>query len=185
MSISIVQLIKEVLVEAKGQTYNYGCVMLYFKFPEQKKLHKLIQEEDIYTEEGDRSYGLEEEPHTTLLYGLHDVVTLADVKGVLDKFQYSACEIYNPSLFENDKYDVLKFDVKGPELKATNKALSKFPFTTDYPDYHPHLTIAYIKKGLGKKYTHLFKGSKYNLTPWKAVYSMPDGTKHNIKIKAD
>lgn len=185
MSISTVQLIKEVLTEAKGQTYDYGCVMLYFKFPDQKKIHKLIQEDDIYTEEADRSYGLEDEPHTTLLYGLHDTVSLKDVKSVLDKFTYSTCELYNASLFDNDKYDVLKFDVRGPELKATNKALSEFPFTSDYPDYHPHLTIGYIKKGLGKKYTHLLKGMKYNLLPWKAVYSMPDGTKHNIKINVD
>jgi len=175
----------DIILEGKKQTYDYGCVMLYFKYHGQKEIHELIDSEDIYTEESDRSYGLEDEPHITLLYGLHNTVSLKDVKNVLDKFQYSTCEVYNPSLFENDKYDVLKFDVKGPELKETNKALQQYPFTSDYPDYHPHLTIGYIKPGLGKKYTKILKDVKYNLSPWKAVYSMPDGTKHNIKIKVD
>ena len=180
---SLVKLILEA-----DQKFKYGCVMLYFKFPELKNLQKKIDKEDIYTEEGDRTYGLEDEPHVTLLFVLHEEVTLDDVKPILDKVVFSDLILYKPSLFENEKYDVLKFDVTYPTkggafLSKINKELRKFPHTNDYPDYHPHMTIGYLKPGTGKKYTKLFKDEEYQLTPSYAVYSVPSGEKHKIKIQ--
>ena len=56
-------------------------------------------------------------------------------------------KIHDESLFENPKYDVLKFDVISPLLNKINKKLTKeLPYTSDFPDYHAHCTIAYIKK---------------------------------------
>ena len=167
---------------SEKQTYDYGCVMLYFDFPEIKNLHGLIDEKDIYTEEGDRSFGLEDEPHTTLLYGLHDDVTEDDVRNVVDKFKYGTCMITNPSLFENNDYDVLKFDTSGKNLHDTNIELSKLPHTTSYPDYHPHLTVAYLKPGEGRKYVKKLKGIQFKLEPTHIVYSMTNGDEINIEI---
>lgn len=31
----------------------------------------------------------------------------------------------------------------------------KLEFTNSYPDYIPHMTVAYLKPGMGKKYTKL------------------------------
>jgi hypothetical protein len=42
----------DVLTEATRQTFEYGCVMLYFSFPEINKIHDIINPKDIYTEEG-------------------------------------------------------------------------------------------------------------------------------------
>lgn len=178
--ISIVKLI----LEEKGK-FDYGCVMLYFDFPELKDMQKQIDPEDLYKPEKEdtRSYGVETEPHCTLLYGLHDDVTLDQVKGTLQDFTFTPLKLHNISTFDNPKYDVLKFDVKGPNLKEANKALKEFPFTSDFPDYHAHSTIAYLNKGEGKKYIGMFKGKEYTATPSYAVYSMPNGTKHKIKIK--
>ena len=171
-----------VLSEATGRKYEYGCTMLYFDFPQINEIHDLIDSEDIYTEEGDSTYGLEKEPHTTLLFGLHDGVSTEDVSKVLGKFKYGECKIHNPSLFENENYDVLKFDVKGPNLHETNALLRKFPHTNNFPDYHPHLTIAYIKPGMGKKYVEMLKGQEHSLIPKVAVYSKPDGSKDEIEL---
>jgi hypothetical protein len=181
----LTNIVKSILNEKHGDTYDYGCVMLYFNFPEVNKIHDAINPEHIYTSETDRSYGLEDEPHTTLLYGLHSEVTVADVKAILNKFTFGPCQIHNPSLFKNPEYDVLKFDVKGSNLHKANDALRKFPHTNSYPDYHPHLTIGYIKSGMGSKYETMLRknGQEYTLVPTNAVYSHPDGTKTNIKIK--
>jgi hypothetical protein len=73
----------DVLKESRGQKFEYGGVMLYFTFPEITKIHEMMDPDDIYYEEGDRSFGLEDEPHTTLLFGLHEGVTSEDVSGVL------------------------------------------------------------------------------------------------------
>jgi 2'-5' RNA ligase len=167
---------------SEKQTYDYGCVMLYFDFPEIKNLHSLIDEEDIYTEDGDRSFGLEDEPHTTLLYGLHDGVTEEDVMNVINNFDYGTYRITNPSLFENENYDVLKFDASGPNLHETNFELKNYPHTTSFPDYHPHLTIGYLKPGMGKKYENKLKGLQFKLDPTHVVYSMANGDQKNIEL---
>lgn len=181
--------LKDLIKENSNSTYDYGCVMLYFNFPDLTKIHNAIDPEHVYTEEEDKTYGLEDEPHTTLLYGLHPEVTLDNVKDVLSKFTYSPCTISNPSLFKNEKYDVLKFDVKGNNLHKTNEELKKYPFTSNFPKYHPHLTIGYINPGLGQKYVDMLNKvipkDGYTLVPQYAVYSMPDGSKHKIKINVD
>ena len=175
----------DLLLEAK---YDYGCVMLFFKLKEMNKIHKSIEKEDLYEVKGDDTYGLSTEPHITLLFGLHKGVTTEDVISVLDNIKFGECEIYKPSLFENDLFDVLKFNVRYTEdgnrfLHQANKELKEFPFTSNYPDYKPHMTIAYLKKGKGKKYKGSFKELSYVIEPDYAVYSKPDKTKTKIKLK--
>lgn len=179
--------IKQILNEMKIQEqrkYEYGCAMLYFTFEEMDEVHNLIDSNDLYEEVGE-DYGIETEPHLTLLFGLHDGVSTEDVEGVLDKFTYYTCKAHNASLFENEKYDVLKFDIEGDNLSETNEELKKFPYTNDFPKYHPHMTIAYLKPGTGKKYVEKLKGEKYWLAPQYAMYSKPDGTKDKINISID
>ena len=178
----------DLIKENSNSAYNYGCVMLYFSFPEMDTIHSRIEPTDVYTETGDTTYGLEDEPHTTLLYGLHNEVTLKDVTNVLEEYNYFTCKIHNPSLFENDKYDVLKFDVVGSNLYNTNTALKRLPYTSDYPKYHPHLTVGYLNPGMGKKYVDMLnkvKANEFQLTPQYAVYSEADGTKTKININID
>ena len=148
----------------------------------------MIDEKDIYMEEGNNSFGLEDEPHTTLLYGLHDGVTLEDVKNVMGEFKFGDLIAHNPSLFQNEKYDVLKFDMKYPTkgnmfLHKCNEELKMFPHTSDFPDYHPHMTIAYLKHGKGNKYLRKFGQIEYNLTPQYGVYSQPNSSKTKTKTK--
>ena len=174
----------DLLKEGK-QTYDYGCAMLYFNFPEMNKIHDAINPDDVYTQEGDRSFGYENEPHCTLLYGLHEGVTTEDIKKVLDKYTYTTLKAHNASLFENPDYDVLKFDIKGDNIHETNKDLQQYPFTSNFPDYHPHMTVAYLKPGTGKRYAKMLNGFEYDLVPQYAVYSKPNGDKDKIKIKVD
>ena len=167
------------------QTYDYGCVMLYFDFPEIKNLHSLIDEEDIYTEDGDRSFGLEDEPHTTLLFGLHEEVTDGDVKNVLDQLRFGECKLYNVSKFDNPDYDVLKFDVSGPGLHTANAKLKQFPHTSNFPNYHPHATIAYLQPGTADRYIEALKDQDFRLIPTHAVYSKPNGEQVQMNIKVE
>lgn len=182
------KLLNQILNENSTSTYSYGCVMLYFDFPEMESIHSLINENDVYYELGDNTYGLEDEPHCTLLYGLHDIVTIKDVESILDSYTYYTCKVHNPSLFQNENYDVLKFEVKGDNLFETNEDLKKLPHTSSYPNYNPHLTVGYIKSGRGIKYVKKLNETEYNefwLHPSYAIYSQSDGTKTKINIKVD
>lgn len=169
------------LLKEEKATYEYGCAMLYFSFDKLKELQSKISEDDLYTGSDDENsrYGLEDEPHVTLLYGLHSEVTDDDVFNTVFDFKdnINDLELINVSKFDNPKYDVLKFDVKSQILKDINKALTKLPHTTDFPDYHAHSTIAYLKKGMSNKYIELFKDNSYKVKPLKIVYSKADGTK--------
>lgn len=164
----------------KNKEYEFGCSMLFFDFNEVKSLHNKIEEADIYTEDG---FGLETESHITLLYGIHsDEVSDSDVIKKSKSEDLGYLILSNASLFENDKYDVLKFDVQYPSksekvLHKINERLKELPHTSTFPEYHPHCTIAYLKPGRGKKYVDMLKGVEFTINPNKLVYSKPDGTK--------
>jgi 2'-5' RNA ligase len=165
------------LTEKKGETYDYGCAMVYFDMPKMKELHDLIDPEDIYYEEGDRSYGLEDEPHTTLLYGLHSNVDPQEIMELCKSVEIGELRLHNVSSFNNQKYDVLKFDVENPSLYEINAKLQKLPHTTDFPNYHPHATIGYLKPGTAQKYIAQLAGVEYTAMPNSIVYSLATGGK--------
>ena len=88
----------------------------------------------------------------------------------------------SPFLITNSSHSPSPCPQTGDSLIETNKALSTLPFHSDYPDYHAHMTIAYLKKGAGKKYCEKMDGHEHNLVPTYAIFSQPDGTKTKIKI---
>jgi 2'-5' RNA ligase len=95
--------------------------------------------------------GCEDTPHVTVRYGLWDgspanAIPLIQSAGSL---KYTLGDI---TLFENDEFDVLKISVDSPDLTALNEKLKALDHTDTYPGYHPHVTIAYLKPGMGKKY---------------------------------
>ena len=182
--------LSDLIKEAKDK-YEYGCAMLYFDFPAQViKVQDAIDPSDLYQADDNGGYGVETEPHCTLLYGLHDSVTVDEVKSIISKYQFSDLKATGPSLFENEKFDVLKYDIGYPTrggafLHKCNKELNTLPNTQTYPDYHPHATLAYLKPGLGKKYVALFKDkglAEFTAKPKYAIYSHPDGSKTKINI---
>jgi len=180
------QFVKD-LFEKKGDTYNSSCAMLYFDFPQLKAIHGKIDEKDLYTEEEDRTFGLEDEPHCTLLYGLEDTVTPDQIEQIAKGIKFGKLRLYNMSLFENGKYDVLKFDVgytnkSDSFLHDCNEELTKLPYKSDFPDYHPHMTVAYLKPGMGDKYVMAFKNEEHEVYPNHIIFSEPDNTKTQITI---
>lgn len=182
----IKQKVREALLESSGHKRKYGCLMVFLSVENKdwKDLQSLIKEEDLYTEEEDSSYGREDEPHVTILYGLHDDIEDKDIEKDIKNIIEPKIEFKSISMFENEKFDVLKFDVKKGELDKLNKLFSEYPNTNSFPDYHPHCTIAYLKKGTGAK---IIKEAKtfvnMNIVPNKLVYSKADKTKKSYKFK--
>jgi 2'-5' RNA ligase len=171
------------LDEKQGDTYEYGCSMVYFNSPEIKRIQESISPEDLYEEDGDRTFGLEDEHHVTLLYGIHaNEVDDNDVMSI-SADNIPPIVLGNVSAFKNENYDVLKFDADCEKLHEINANLSKLPHTTSFPDYHPHATIAYLKSGCADKYIQQCEGLTEVVNPIEIVYSKPDGSKVRKSIR--
>lgn len=96
--------------------------------------------------------GREMEPHITVKYGLLPD-TLAAVVQVADKAEPFALAFGEVAYFSNDEFDVVFVEVFSQELIALHEAIQKAaPHVTTHPVYQPHLTLAYLKPGLGPKY---------------------------------
>ena len=91
-------------------------------------------------------------------------------------------QIDGVSLFENPEFDVVKLGViKTPKLEEVNKRLSELPNSNQFPEYKPHITLAYVKKGSGQKYADPnYKYQIKNIS--KIVYSRPDNSEYNIQL---
>ena len=102
--------------------------------------------------------GRETEPHITVKYGLHGNDAEA-VRSLLADEPPVRVKLGKVSLFENDDADVVKIEVDSPDLHRLNKKIADaLPVTDTHPDYKPHVTIAYVKPGMGKKYVESLNG---------------------------
>lgn len=166
-------------------TYKYGCLMVKVNLPDLVNIStSILKEEDIFNDK-DNSYGIESEPHVTILYGLHNDIDhdkILHLCKILKPINLSLTDI---SLFENE-YDVLKFDVESSHLELLNELVKNtFKYTNDYPDYKAHLTIAYLNKGTGKNYINneeLKKLLSDNITITDFYYSTAKGEKYFINV---
>jgi len=155
--------VKNIITEAikgilKEEKINYGWLMAYFDIPKWDSIIGKIKDEDLY-DDGSGTFGKEDEPHITILYGFHKEITADSFKDVIENIKEPIeVELEGISMFENPNFDVVKIDVRPTaEVLKLRKQVETFPATLTYKDYHPHMTIAYVKKGEGKKYVHKFK----------------------------
>jgi 2'-5' RNA ligase len=142
------------------------CIMV--DVPNGNKILEFVNSlptECVYEEEGE-NYGKETNPHITLMYGLDDKEE-ARVKELLNKIPKNImAELGQISKFENadTPYDVLKVEVKSPHLSRIHEMIKK-NFNNDYkwPEYNPHVTLAYVKKGSCNEYigSKIFEGMKF------------------------
>ena len=136
--------------QLQSDNNEYGCLMVKFNIPWWNKFVSNIKRDDIYDHE---EYGIERESHVTILYGFDDSVTSDVIRKYVEKMSITInIKLKDISSFTNDNFDVLKFDVICESLHKLNGFFKKLPHVDTYPDYHPHMTIAYLKPGLAKKY---------------------------------
>lgn len=157
---------------------DYTCIMLDYEQPEFiKQIQKKIPKEDLYIGETQEDidtdqYGIEDECHITICYGLEKDVKFDDFKKYLFTLNDYKTILVSISVFENEKYDVLKVDAKCPKAAESNKLINdNFEVHTEFKDFHPHMTIAYLKKGKGKKHTKDILDKIEDLKPFRFNYS--------------
>ncbi len=119
----------------------------------------LIPKDILYSPKDDNSYGYETEPHVTVKFGYTPDLTRQQIGEILQfvksPFYVTLTEI---SMFKNELFDVIKFTVVSPELMRLRTKADQYPNEDSYPEYHPHMTIAYVrpnefKRDLSQKFS--------------------------------
>ena len=137
-----------------------------------RQLQEQIDRHDLQpTDYGDESdTGLEMNSHVTVLYGLHtgdgeELRALVSVLGPI-AIQLGECSVFHADMSkppdpDKPKYDVLKIEVISKGLHKLHESLKEnFEYTSTFPDYKPHITIAYVKPGMGSYYADRFNALK-------------------------
>lgn len=178
-------LVREALLKQQPRKYDYGCVMVNLKIDPAKwaALQDIVDEKDVYFGDDEKGFGREMKPHVTVLFGIHDDVPDADVEKLIKKIKEPEIELKDVSSFDNKLFDVLKFDIHSKDLVKLNTMFKQLPYTSDFPDYHPHATICYLKPGLAKKYIPKFKDiDPLEADTDKVLFSKADGDKKEYPL---
>ena len=149
-------------------------LMVQYQMPEAiLELQRQIDPEDLFvSQKRGFTYGLETEPHVTIAPCLRNNVKPDNLKKFLQPLQKYRLELVNLEVFENEDFDVLHFVVKCDALHlAYNKFTKQYTLGDKYPDYNPHITVAYLKKGKGSAYTKLKFPSQLMMEPTSFAFS--------------
>jgi 2'-5' RNA ligase len=137
--------------QAEAPERKFSSTQVNLSGPVAKEITRLaakIPDQDLAAD------GREEEPHITVRYGLHGDDAEA-VRKVIANEPPIKVKLGSTSIFPGKNgadYDVVKVDVDSPDLHRLNKMIAALPHTDTHPTYQPHITLAYVKPGLGKKY---------------------------------
>lgn len=135
--------------------------------------------------------GRESEIHLTVKYGLH-TDDWQDVEDAVRGFGPVSVTLGDTSIFaahENESqrggadFDVVKIDVEGDRLRQLNRLLAdRLPHTDSFPEYRPHVTLAYVMPGEGQKYVGMsdLRGTDCHFTT--LVFSNQDGAEKVISL---
>lgn len=180
------QKLLEIIKENLEGNYKLSSTQIYipnFLSEEVLKFTLSIPQEDLYVEE--EGHGRELEVHVTIKYGL-TTDNASEVKTATEDYdgKYINGKLGEVSLFEgkDTDFDVVKIDVESEDLHELNKLFSYLDNEDSHPEYIPHCTIAYVKKGKGKKYVGKqgFTGKTFSVD--KFYFCSKNGDKIKIKL---
>ena len=164
-----------------GQTYSYASTQV--DLPENLAAKVIAWGKDNIPKEELTGDGLEDEIHSTVLYGLKGEGP-GEVNRLLRHFRPFEVRLGLITHFDAPDVDVLKVSVESPVIENMHYFFEKeLDNDNTFPTFHPHITIAYLKKGTAKKYigNDFFRGEVF--TAEDLVYSSKDGNKIVLKIK--
>jgi 2'-5' RNA ligase len=174
----------EFMRESKGKSgslYKHGCVMLELNIGNWDELTDSIDPKDVYLPD-DPSHGVETNPHVTIMYPVDPDRTFTNVTDILDKIKVKKpkIEIDGIGIFENSEFDVLKFTIINNSILQNLHDRLSILGQDKFDKFKPHITIAYLKSGSGKKYIN--QNYHYTIDVDRIKYTTPSGEKFYYSI---
>lgn len=136
------------------ESHDYSCVLLPLpkELADQVKgwARANLRETDIFVDE--HTEGFEDDPHITVKYGLMEPLPNENLLQVFKSTAPFDITLLPVSLFRSKNYDVVKLGVSSPQLLELNRRVCEVaPYHDTFPEYIPHVTLAYVKKGMGDR----------------------------------
>lgn len=180
---------KQFMVETRRSNKKYDYSSLLIELPDLVADDVIcwgydnVPNDSLFLDLNDTNFGREDDPHITLIYGIH-TSNSKEVSNLFDDEKEFECKLNKLDVFtKNDKFDVLIASVDCEDLHRLNRKMRKnLEATESYPVYVPHVTICYLRKGQGKKYigNNDFVGQKFIVN--KIFFSSKTGEKTPIKL---
>lgn len=145
---------------------------------------KKVKDRDLFTPPEDYIHGREEEPHVTILYGIHSQLPTEVAKIISNGLTFDI-KLKSISIFTNNAaFDVVKIEAASTSLNYLNILLkNNVDNTQHFNNYQPHVTVAYIKKG---KCSDLCGNTDFQDVKWNVntvIFSSKNGEKTPIRLK--
>ena len=172
------------------KAYDSSCLMAVLPNPFAAKIHAYslaLPDADIFEPDSEEHGRVRpDEVHATIKFGIRtsDPDELVEL---LAGREMARLVLRGVTAFENEDYTVLKVDVESDDLTSLNTLVSSsLECTDDHPEYHPHVTIAYIcKRDDDPDYHRKFFCDIFNGTEvWidRLRFSTPMGDKYWIEL---
>lgn len=143
----------------KESPYKYSCAMLNLN-PSVASIvdywvKKNIPKESLYIDEDSGHDGYEEIYHVTLKYGIHDF-SPKKLTNLVHGFGPISFGLGTVKKFDAPDFDVIHIKIVDSKiLEDVNKLISEgIEHTDTHPEYKPHITLAFVKKGSCDKLIH-------------------------------
>lgn len=157
---------------------NLGRAWVEFRLPPVmteyfKRLHRRLRRSDVLR--------FERDPHVTVRWGIDPKIEPYRVQAALDGWTEAVIQFGPPKVFHNQTEDVLVVAVVSKDLQRMWRLLNLPNTVTTHPNYTPHITVAYLRKGKGKLYEGFDHGLDQrrrfilrNLNYWQPVTASKD-----------
>ena len=130
--------------------------------------------------------GRAKHPHITLKYGIH-TTDFADIEKVTAGLPLLRAKLCRVTSFHNNDCAVIKVSVQSEDLTKLNSKIRRELECTDiFPEYKPHITVAYLKKDDKNPYyyrdfcTNGFADKEIIIDT--LIFSTPNGNKNRIRL---
>lgn len=162
---------------------EYGCLMAIVPKTHSPHIVKfgktVIPSSILYTRPDDTSYGYDDNPHVTVKYGYAPDLSKHDLASILRGVKPFNIILHALSQFNNPEFDVVKFDAESPILRELRAKADQFPNQDKFPEYKPHMTLAYVKP---KSFGHIKEKLTISVPIKQFEYSGADGRKILIHL---
>jgi 2'-5' RNA ligase len=172
-------------IEAGGESAKRGCLMAMICGTLEDTILAWLKKN--IPEDQTAGDGVETEPHITILYGFNPDMDVTKLHEFCQAQKPVTLILGKISRFDCPDYDVLKVDIRSGSAERLNAAISENlsdDITPSEHDYHPHLTLAYLKKGALKELDGRNDFNGFVVTKETLLYSLPKRQgRENIELK--